>query len=232
MIPAQYMSSTSASKGWSDGLVSAESLGQSRSPSVSARDEGATFAEETGASPQANNLLFQAGNADAVDDVCRRSAFGKLLPNALYVHRSVLESLEPVLRVYEGCARAYLGEIDGAIVIKLHRHSGKVSYLVYPEFDTDPHPPLLRSVKLSLRTREIECLDYAGTANPPVLHRKETFLTGDHPLYARFARLTAEEEQHGLLDDAATIGTREGWQARLSAAGFAVRGHRLVRYRS
>jgi hypothetical protein len=90
----------------------------------------------------------------------------------------------------------------------------------------------LHSVKLSLRTREIECLEYAGAANPPVLHRKETFLTPDHPLHARFARLTAQEEKHGLLDDSATIGTRQGWQARLDAAGFALRGHRLVRRRA
>jgi hypothetical protein len=87
----------------------------------------------------------------------------------------------------------------------------------------------LRSVKLSLRTREIDCLDYADSANPSILHRKETFVTPDHPLYARFARLTAQEEKHGLLDDSATIGTRDGWEARLKAAGFALRGHRVVR---
>jgi DNA phosphorothioation-associated putative methyltransferase len=121
------------------------------------------------------------------------------------------------------------GEIDGAYLIKLHRHSEEVSYLVDPDFETDPHPSLLRSVKLSLRTREIDCFDYAGSANPPILHRKETFLTPDHPLYARFARLTAQEERHGLLDDSATIGTRGGWEARLKAAGFALRGHRVAR---
>src|SRR4051794_25084228 len=36
-----------------------------------------------------------------------------------------------------------------------------------------------RSVKLSLRTREIDCLEYAAGANPPILHREETFLTSD-----------------------------------------------------
>ena len=41
-----------------------------------------------------------------------------------------------------------------------------------------------------------------------------------------------QEEKHGLLDDPATIGTRDGWQARLKAAGFALRGHRLVRRQS
>jgi DNA phosphorothioation-associated putative methyltransferase len=111
----------------------------------------------------------------------------------------------------------------------MHRQSGKISQLAYPDFETAPHPSLLRSVKLSLRTREIDCFDYTASANPPVLHRKETFLASDHPLHAKFVRLTQQEEKHSLLDDTATIGTREGWQERLTETGFALRGHRLFR---
>jgi DNA phosphorothioation-associated putative methyltransferase len=72
----------------------------------------------------ADDLLFRAGGAEAVDDACRRSAVGKLLPNALYVHRTALEALDPLLRVYEGCARADLGTLDGANLTKLHRRWG------------------------------------------------------------------------------------------------------------
>jgi DNA phosphorothioation-associated putative methyltransferase len=180
--------------------------------------------------PRADERLFQAGDASSVDAVCRRSPVGKLLPNALYIHRSALESLDPLLRIYEGCARAYLGEIDGANLITLHRHSGTVSYLVYPGFETDPHPALVRSVKLNLRSREIDCLEFADSANPPILHRKESFLRPDDPLRAKFARLTRQEERAGLPEETASIGTRDGWQARLVAAGFAVHGHRLVRW--
>ncbi|MGP0068834.1 MAG: DNA phosphorothioation-associated putative methyltransferase [Isosphaeraceae bacterium] len=191
-----------------------------------------SFGSYANACRLADDRLFQAGDAEAVDDVCRRSAVGKLLPNALYVHRSALDSLDPLLRVYEGCARAYLGEIEGANLIKLHRHSGKVSYLVYPEFATDPHPALVRSIKLNLRSREIESLDYAGSENPPILHRKETFLPPDHALRAKFERLTRQEERAGLLEDTATIGTRSGWADRLRVGGYALRGHRLVRSQS
>jgi DNA phosphorothioation-associated putative methyltransferase len=127
------------------------------------------------------------------------------------------------------CGRAYLGEVEGANVIKIHRRTGKLSCLAYPAFETDPHPALLRCVRLSLRTRELRCDDYAASANPPVLHRKETFLQSEHPLHARFARLTRQEERHGLLAETATIGTRSGWEARLLEKGFALRGHRLVR---
>jgi DNA phosphorothioation-associated putative methyltransferase len=201
----------------------------SQLPPVLRRDMRAFFGTYTSACRQADELLFRAGDAAAVDEACKRSPVGKLLPNALYVHASALDGLEPLLRVYEGCGRAYLGEVEGANVVKLHRFSGKLSYLVYPDFDADPHPALMRCVKLSLRTRELECYDYGRSDNPPVLHRKEAFVQPEHPLHTRFARLTEQEERHGLLDDAATIGTRAGWQARLVAAGFALRGHRLVR---
>jgi DNA phosphorothioation-associated putative methyltransferase len=165
---------------------------------------------------------------------CRRRRLqalpiGKLLPDDLYVHTSALDHLEPLLRIYEGCGRAYLGEVEGANVIKIHRRSGKLSYLSYPDFDSDPHPALARCVRLSLRTRELHCYDYAGSDNPPVLHRKETFLHAEHALFAKFARLTEQEEKHGLLNETASIGTRAGWARRLREAGVGLRGHRVVR---
>ena len=154
---------------------------------------------------------------------------GKLLPDDLYVHRSALDALEPLLRIYEGCGRAYLGEVEGANIIKIHRRSGKLSYLVYPEFEDDPHPALLRSVRVNLRTREIDSNDYAHSTNPPVLHRKDSFLPVEHPLHAKFARLTAQEEKLGLLEDASRIGTREGWSRRLAERGLSLKGYTLVR---
>jgi hypothetical protein len=79
------------------------------------------------------------------------------------------------------------------------------------------------------RTREIDCFDYTASSEPPNRHSNETSLKTDHPLHAKFAWLSRREEKHGLLDDTASIGTKEGWQAKLNATGFALRGHRLVR---
>jgi DNA phosphorothioation-associated putative methyltransferase len=95
--------------------------------------------------------------------------------------------------------------VEGANVIKIHRRSGKLSYLVYPEFDDDPHPALLRSIRVNLRTRQIDGTDYAQNANPPVLHRKDSFLTSGHRLHAEFTRLTAQEERNGKLDNPSGI---------------------------
>jgi DNA phosphorothioation-associated putative methyltransferase len=193
------------------------------------RDMRAFFGSYAKACVEADDLLFKAGDGAAIDEACGRSGIGKILPDDLYVHRSALDSLEPILRIYEGCGRAYLGEVEGANLVKIHRRSGKLSYLAYPDFDTNPHPALALCVRLSLRTRKLDCYDYAQIANPPILHRKETFLRCDNPLYEKFARLTRQEERHGLLVNPARIGTRLGWENRLSDAGFTVRGHRLIR---
>jgi DNA phosphorothioation-associated putative methyltransferase len=115
------------------------------------RDLRAFFGSYANACRRADDRLVRAGDAEAVDDACRHSAVGKLLPNALYVHRSALESLDPLLRIYEGCARAYLGEIDGAATSSCTA-TRQVS--ASPNrFRTDPHP-VCYGVKLSLRTRD------------------------------------------------------------------------------
>src|SRR6266702_3830899 len=167
-------------------------LRASQLPCALRADIRAFFGTYAKACRQADELLFRAGDASAIDEACRGSPIGKLLPDDLYVHKSAVNALGPLLRVYEGFGRTYLGEVEGANLIKIHRRSGKISYLVYPDFESDPHPALLRCIRLSLRTRELCCYDYAGSDNPPILHRKETFLTPDHPLYTKFARLTQQ----------------------------------------
>ncbi len=79
-----------------------------------------------------------------------------------------------------------------------------------------------------MRTRALDCYDYDQSTNPPILHRKETFLHPTHPLHAQLARLTQQEEKGGLLKDSSRIGTRTAWLARLEEHSLALRGHRLV----
>lgn len=46
-----------------------------------------------------------------------------------------------------------------------------------------------------------------------------------------FARLTAQEEKHGLYADPATIGTRDRWTALVASKGLCFGGHRLLNAR-
>ena len=80
-----------------------------------------------------------------------------------------------------------------------------------------------------LQTFRVRERDYTTSRNPPILHRKETFVASDHPLHAKFARLTRQEEAKGLYEAPTHIGTRRGWEELLSTKGLSLRGHRLIR---
>jgi DNA phosphorothioation-associated putative methyltransferase len=172
-------------------------------------------------------MLLSVGDTHLIANCCKRSPIGKLLPNALYIHVSALEALNPQLRLYEGCASRTIGRMDGATLVKFHTNSPKISYLFYPDFDIEPHPALHTSMQIDLRDLQVVYRDYDTSENPPVLHRKETFVTPDYPFYERFAKLTRQEENWGLLDNTSTIGTRKGWQKCLKEHCAELRGHRV-----
>ena len=192
-------------------------------------DVRAFFPSYRQACDQADRLLFAAGNAGAVDLAARAATVGKLTGNALYVHVSALSHLPALLRIYEGCARAYIGTVEGANVVKLARRQPQVSYLSYPDFKAQGHPALDSSVVVALDRLRVSQHTYSGSDNPPVLHRKEALVHTSHPLREKFARLTAQEERLGLYEHPEAIGTRQGWGAVLQESGKEVRGHRVVR---
>ncbi|HLW00372.1 MAG TPA: DNA phosphorothioation-associated putative methyltransferase [Ktedonobacterales bacterium] len=191
-------------------------------------DVKAFFGSYKKACDVADALLFQAGDQSAIDKACRESQIGKLTPEALYVHITALPRLDPLLRVYEGCARTLTGAVESANIIKLNRIEPKVGYHVYPSFDHDPHPALEASVRADLRHLHVKHRDFTKSKNPPILHRKETFVAEDYPGRDTFARLTAQEEKHGLLSDTVSIGTRDRWEQVVASKGLCFVGHRLV----
>ena len=65
-------------------------------PRTLQRDMRAFFGTYIKACRQADELLFRAGDAATIDEACKRSPIGKLLPDDLYVHRSAFDSLEPI----------------------------------------------------------------------------------------------------------------------------------------
>jgi DNA phosphorothioation-associated putative methyltransferase len=192
-------------------------------------DIKAFFGNYRQACDTADQMLFSLGKQEVITKQCRVSPIGKIVGNALYIHTSALDALDPLLRLYEGCASRAFGRMEDATLVKFRADKPKISYLFYPDFDTDPHPALKASMQADLQSLRVDYRDYNGTANPPILHRKETFVTPDYPLYEKFARLTRQEEKWGLLDDTNTIGTRDGWNRRLSERQAKLHGHRLIR---
>jgi len=190
------------------------------------------FSTYKNACESADRLLFTAGDLDRVREAIRGSPVGKSPGTSLYVHADALHLLPPLLRVYEGCARAYIGDVEGANVVKLSCKKPQVSYLSYPAFDSDPHPALAGSLAVPLRSLEVGYRDYSDSENPPILHRKESFLASDDPRREKFERLSQQEDRWGLYEEPSMIGTRSGWEAVLERRGVTLRGHRLIRRKS
>lgn len=153
---------------------------------------------------------------------------GKALPNALYVHRSAIAQLDPCLQAYERRAQSGLTPDYPYTLVKFHYDAPKISYLHYPNFERDPHPRLVASTQVTLTTGALQYRDYADSPNPPILHRKETFVAPDHPDAARFAHLTRQQETLGLFNDARQIGTLLNWEKRLRAQNLEIHNHALA----
>jgi DNA phosphorothioation-associated putative methyltransferase len=156
--------------------------------------------------------------------------YGKALPGAHYIFRPDNNNLlsVPFLITIKRAETAASPPSDWNL-LKLHTTEFAVTFLSYPEFDTDPHPALAEATKINLISGRVTHTDYLARANPPILHRKETFLSPADPRVFNYAALTAREEEAGLYQDPSRIGLRVQWLALLKRVGFDHEGHTLVR---
>src|SRR5690606_28667047 len=67
---------------------------------------------------EADQLLLACGDQAMLYVNARASRIGKQTPTALYVHRSAVAELSPVLQVFEGCARVLAGTVPRANLVK------------------------------------------------------------------------------------------------------------------
>ena len=172
------------------------------------------------------DFLFELGKPGQIAEECKRAKIGKKLPDALYVHKSAEAQLSPLLQLMVLTARQIVGEIAYDL-IKIGTDGKKLSFLAYKDFDSDPHPELAYSLKLYLPKATYAIRSYTDSLNPPILHRKETFVDQLHPRYAEYALLTKQEEEFNLLSRT-DIGTRHGWQTMLASRSLRIENNRVL----
>ncbi|TYQ24155.1 DNA phosphorothioation-associated putative methyltransferase [Pseudanabaena sp. UWO311] len=186
------------------------------------------FGSYQGASTTSALMLFNLGKSGFIKTCCQNSKIGRLDSKALYVHVSALDNLDIMLRLYEGCVSRTIGRMDGATLVKFHLHKPKITYLFYPDFDTDPHPKLQTSIQIDLRDLQVRYHDRCSSTNPPILHRKEAYLMPSYPQYEKFTKLTQQEESWALLDNINETCHLQDWQQILDQNYVELQGHRLV----
>ena len=114
-------------------------------------DIRAFFGNYTRALGKGLELLYAAGDTGEIELACEELKVGWQDEQALYLHRTLLDELPPVLRAYVGCATTLFGDVSQADMIKLHKSSGKATFLVYDDFDGKPLPELKQRIKVNLR---------------------------------------------------------------------------------
>ncbi len=146
--------------------------------------------------------------------------FGKQLPDAVYLHKSLISEASPELAIFTKNIAETMEVSDGSWnIVKYFRRCFKMTLLNYPDFDHYAYPGLHQSFTLNLSKLSLRKADYSSSENPPILHRKETFVSKTHPLYALFESITQEGEATGLYDKPRSIGFKKPWERLINSKG-------------
>jgi len=146
---------------------------------------------------------------------------GKRLPDSIYVHESVIESVPKTLsELVFKIADALKVADDDWNIIKFYSRDFRLSFLSYPGFEVDSYPRLQHSYTVDLSKLSLRKADYSDSENPPILHRKEIFVDDAYPLRQTFEEITREGEEIGLYENARAIGFQKNWERLVSKRGY------------
>ena len=156
------------------------------------------------------------------------SAFGKIVGEAQYLHKSAIAQLDnPTLnKVLK--AKALCDDALAWNVIKIDlKDAHRISLLEYSDFERDAFPILLSSRIIDLATDVVKSRQYSAS-NPPILHRKELLVESSFPGYSSFKSLTQELEELGAFENIVELGTKQRWEQALRELGIEIKDHQIV----
>ncbi|WP_198064018.1 DNA phosphorothioation-associated putative methyltransferase [Neptunomonas qingdaonensis] len=154
------------------------------------RDVKALFGTYKEVQERARHALFEVSDVQKIYSACK-TAYENLSASvmdeqhSLTIHRGFLEELPQILRIYVGCAVQLYGELDEVSLIKIHIQSGKVSLMVYDEFDESPLPLLLERIKIKMRDQDVDFFDYVDGYAPQPLYLKSKLIDSSFSYYEK-----------------------------------------------
>ena len=154
------------------------------------RDVKAFFGNYNNAQAIAKELLYSIADTELITETSL--AAQQVLPashllenHSLIFHKDFLVLLPALLRVYVGCAVQMYGELEDIHLIKIHFHSGKVSFMGYDDFDNLPLPLLTERIKVKLAQQQVDYFDYVEEYTPQPLYFKSNYITDSYPNYKK-----------------------------------------------
>ena len=146
---------------------------------------------------------------------------GKNLPDSIYVHESAIAHVPPeLIGVTLKLADSFNIPDESWNIVKFHKRDFKITFLNYPGFENESYPALQYSYTIDLLKNAVREANYSTSDNPPILHRKETFVVENYPLYDAFKKITREGEKIGLYENTRNIGFRKSWNRLISTKGY------------
>lgn len=145
------------------------------------RDVQFFFGSITRARAAGKRALFATGNEERLTEAAAfchdELGIGKLNEgHDLTFHQSVLGECLPLVRIYVGCALQLFGDAGAVDLIKVHLGSGKVTFLVYDDFEGPRTPRLVERIKVDLPRLRVDFFDYVGDHEPqPLAEDREGF---------------------------------------------------------
>ncbi|MEH6550640.1 MAG: DNA phosphorothioation-associated putative methyltransferase [Pseudomonadales bacterium] len=154
-------------------------------------------------------------------ELVKSIAYGKQLPEALYLHKDSIEGIPIELQRFLKKVAIAL-KIGGSQwnVLKLYKRDFRLSLLNYPTFFDYPYPALHQSHTIDLTKLSLRKANYDKSDNPPILHRRETFLHPDNPLIEELHQFTLEGEDIGLYENTRIIGFKQSWARLIKRKGY------------
>ncbi len=154
-------------------------------------------------------------------DLVKQISIGKKLPDSYYVHKSAIKYLPPeLIELTLSLIDHFKINDDDWNIIKFNNRDHKLTLLNYPGFESDSYPALHYSNTINIEKLALREADYSKSENPPILHRKETFVAHDYPLASLFKEITAEGEKIGLYEKTKSIGFKKNWERLISSKGY------------
>lgn len=161
-------------------------------------------------------------------ELVKQIPIGKQLPDAVYLHESALHVLPKQLGAH--LAKAVIDlELDEKDwnILKFFKRDHKITLLDYPDFFDEAYPSLHHSYTINLENNTVRQSSYKKSDNPPILHRKETFIKPEHPDYELFKDITKEGEKAGLYENTKSIGFKQNWERLINRKGYILEDGRL-----
>lgn len=187
------------------------------------RDIKAFFPSYSAACDEARDLLFAAGDPMELEIAVEGLNFGHYDDDEghFLFHRSLLDELPAILRVYVGCGGMLYGDLSDIDVFKIHIRSGKLTLQSYRGFDSLDLPEMQTRIKIDLRRLVIQVFQ-AEETKTQLLYFKERLVAKDSPLRAKAEAFSRKLERLGLNE--AQVGkfgpTKEQLSRALKQMGY------------